>query len=88
MPRRVDAGNLQRRDRRQAVADGEAHRVVNMAFRNQVACQLVIRGVGAIDRVVRVDQRKQVNQIPLGAAFAQQNVQAQPQFFPRLLQPG
>jgi len=88
MPRRIDGGDLDGGDRRDTELDGFADTMINMAFGYEVACQLVIRGEGAVYCIMRINQRRQCAQVPLRAAFTQQKVQSQPQFLPRFVQFG
>ena len=59
MARGVDAGDLQRGDRRQAELDGFADAMINVAFVHEIARELVIGREGTILRIMRVDERQQ-----------------------------
>ena len=62
--------------------------MIDVAFSDEIAGEFVVGGEGAIGGAPGGDERGQVFEVPFGAAFAQEDVDAESQFFTGFLEFG
>ena len=80
MTRSVDRRDLERRYRIHPAADCFSDAMIDVTFVDEVPCQFVIGRKRTVGCIVGIDQGRQRRQVPLGATFAQKQVQAKPEF--------
>ena len=76
--RGVDRSHLDRGHRRHAKGDRFPDRMIDVAFVHQIARQLVVGREGAIGGVLRRNQRDDVFEVSLRAAFAHEQMHSEP----------